>query len=138
MSLEKRPTLIKLNENRKYKELRQKVNEVMFTMYLEDLNLDEINIYHFGCALFIQRKVAPWFDEDKKHRKRFQEKTPLWKKKINKRISLLRAEISYMTTKEPATKNLLNRIRRLKRKYNISQEHFNARIAEHTAQLKAL
>ena len=43
-----------------------------------------------------------------------------------------------MTTKEPATKHLLNKIRRLKRKYNISQELFNARIAEHTAQLKAL
>ena len=43
-----------------------------------------------------------------------------------------------MTTKEPLTRNLLNRLRRLKRKYNISQDNFNARIAEHSTQLKAL
>ena len=43
-----------------------------------------------------------------------------------------------MTTNEPLTRGLINRLNRLKRKYGISQEQFTARIAEHRAQLKAL
>jgi len=64
--------------------------------------------------------------------------TPPWKLKITKMINQLRAEISQMTSKEPPTKNLINRRSRLKRKYNISQDQFNAKIAEHSTQLKAL
>ena len=43
-----------------------------------------------------------------------------------------------MTSKEPLTKNRVNRLRRLKRKYGISQDQFNAKVAEHHTQLKAL
>ena len=41
-------------------------------------------------------------------------------------------------THEPASRNLLHRLRRLKRKYNISEDQFYTKIAEHRAQLKAL
>ena len=50
----------------------------------------------------------------------------------------MRAEISQMATSEPPSRNLLNRLRRLKRKYGISEEQFKAKIAEHQVQLKAL
>ena len=107
-------------------------------MNLEDLDLNQLNMYHFGTALYIQRKIAPWNDETRSNNKKAKPKQPLWKKKIQKRIDQLRAEISQMTTKEPLTRHLLNRLKRLKRKYNISQDNFNARIAEHSTQLKAL
>ena len=138
MTLEKRPTLIKFKETKKYKELKIEVNQVVGNMNIEDLDLNELNTYHYGCALYIQRQIAPWFNETKTNRKRNKPKTPPWKTKITKRINQLRAEISQMTTKEPLTKSLINRLKRLKRKYNITQEQFNARIAEHSAKLKAL
>ena len=138
MPLEKRPTLIKFRENKKYKDLKIEVNDVIRNMNIEDLDLDQLNMYHYGCALYIQRQIAPWIDETKTNTKRAKSKTPPWKQKITRRINKLRAEISQMTTNEPLTRGLINRLNRLKRKYGISQEQFTARIAEHRAQLKAL
>ena len=139
MSLDQRPELIKITENKTFKNLKAEVNQVMSRMNLSDLNLEQINNYHFGTALYIQRKIAPWYDETKKSSKRNNKpKTPPWKVKITKRMNLLRAEISQMTSTEPLTKNLINRLGRLKRKYNISQDHFNTKIAEHSVKLKAL
>ena len=138
MTFEKRPTLIRLKENKSFKDLSAEVQEVVRSMNIDDLGIDEVNTYHYSCALYIQRKLVPWLDENKNNRKRAKPKTPPWKQKINKRINQLRAEISQMSTNEPLTKNLINRLRRLKRKYGISEDNFKAKIAEHHAQLKAL
>ena len=61
-------------------------------MNIEDLDLNQLNTYHYGCALYIQRQIAPWFNEAKPNRKRNRPKTPPWKTKITKRINQLRAE----------------------------------------------
>ena len=134
---DKRPTLIKLRENKKYKDLKLDVNQILNNMKIDDIDLDELNTYHYGTALYIQRQIAPWNDETKVNRKRAKSKNPPWKQKISKKINQLRAEISQMTS-EPATRNLMNRLRRLKRKYGISEEQFKVKIAEHKARLKAL
>ena len=107
-------------------------------MSIDDLSIDEVNIYNFGCALYVQRKVDPWLNENKNNRKRAKHDAPPWKKKINKRINQLRAEISQMTTSEPLARNVINRLRRLKRKDGISEDKFKEKVAEHHAQLKAL
>ena len=138
MSFEERPTLIKLRENNKFKELSAEVRDIVCSMNIDHLDLTQLNEYHFGCSLYIQRKLAPWIDERKSNRKRAKSKTPPWKQKISRRVNQLRAEISQMTTTEPLTRNLINRLGRLKRKYGISEDQFKARVAEHHTQLKAL
>ena len=110
MTFDKRPTLIKLKENKKFKDLSSEVQEVVRSMSIDDLSIDEVNIYNFGCALYVQRKVAPWLNENKNNRKRAKHEAPPWKKKINKIISQLRAEISQMTTSELLTRNAINRL----------------------------
>ena len=44
-------------------------------MNIDELGIDEVNTYHYSCALYIQRKLAPWLDESKNNRKR-QTKDP--------------------------------------------------------------
>ena len=66
--IEKRPVLIKLQENHKFKTLLEEVNSVFRNMEIHDLDLNELNEYHYGTALYIQRQLAPWNNESKKHR----------------------------------------------------------------------
>ena len=138
MPLERRPVLIKLQENKKFKILCEEVNKVVNHINISHLDLNDLNLYNYGCALYIQRQIAPWNNEIKPNKNHIKTKIPPWKQKINRRMNQLRAEIGQMTTKEPLTKNLIKRLQRLKRKYNISEEQFISKIAEHSTQLKAL
>ena len=85
LPIEKRPALIKMRENKKFKDLKSEVNQVLQNMEIMDLDLDQLNIFHYGSALYIQRQIAPWYDESKPYRIRNKNnKVPKWKQKITK------------------------------------------------------
>ena len=62
-----------------------------------------------------------------------------WKVKLQKKIEKLRGELSQMMQYQPITKHLLQKMRRIKRKYGIRDDsEIPGRIAEHRAEVKAL
>ena len=137
MSMDERPRLIKLFENKKFKSVLHDVNQALHELTPDDLSTTELNIFTYGAALHIQRLLAPWFDE-KRVVKRKGTRVPSWKSKLQKKIVKLRGEISQMVINEPHTASLKRKIRRIKRKYGIDDSQIQARIAEHQAEVKAL
>ena len=142
MSMEDRPKLIKLKVNKKFKELLKKVNQGLTRLIPVGTSLTEINCAHYGAALYIQNKVAPDYVEKRTNGTRKKSKEPLWKKKIEKKISQLRAEISQITTylnNQIQGRKLLRKINNIKRKYNVTNnEQMEGKLAEHQATVKAL
>ena len=65
MSMDERPRLIKLVENKKFKTLLHKVNQCIHDLTPGDLTITELNLFTYSAALYIQRIHAPWFDEKK-------------------------------------------------------------------------
>ena len=135
--MNKRPRLVKMIETKKFQKLLADVNNVLADFVQEEWGLDELDIYTYSGALYIQRTIAPWVREEDIETKKLQ-KEPPWKTKIKKKINKLRAEISQMTRNEPMTRSLINRVRRIQRKYNIDSTEFKAKVAEHQATLKGL
>ena len=137
MSMDERPRLIKLVENKKFKTLLHKVNQCIHDLTPGDLTITELNLFTYSAALYIQRIHAPWFDEKKVLKNRKGKKEYPWKVKLQKKIEKLRGEISRMMINEPKTQSLIRRIKRIKRKYGINDSQIQAKIAEHQAEVKA-
>ena len=138
VTMEERPHLIKLVQNKTLKTLTHHVNTILHDLIPEDLPLLELNNTSFGAALFIQRKIAPWYDEKRKKPKRGKKNVMPWKYKLQKKVDTLRKELSLLTTKEPLTKHTAVKIRRIHRKYKIKEGQVNARIAEHKMDIKGI
>ena len=137
MPMNKRPRLVKIIETKTFKKLLSEVNSALSGFAEQYMDMNELDAYTFGAALYIQRTIAPWVkEEDPVIRK--QQSEPPWKTKIKKKINTLRAEISQMTKNEPLTRSLINRVHRIQRKYNIDSSEFKAKVAEHQVTLKGL
>lgn len=66
---------------------------------------------------------------------------PVWKKKISDKINQLRAEIRHMTEymrDQNHSQALLQKIRKIKRRYRIDDYRMRGKIAEHQTKVKAL
>ena len=141
MPMEERPKLVKVKENRKYKELLKKVNTSLSRLIPIDITLTEINCANYGAAWYIQSKMAP--ESVKRNRKEIKRKNdkPPWKVKIENRINKLRAEISQISAfidAQNPKRSLQRKIDNIKRKYNISNDQLSGRRAENQAAVKAL
>ena len=108
MSMKERPRLINMIQNKAFKAKLSQVNKILPNLILEDISATELNTTTFGAALYLQRKLAPWYNENKPEtfRKYMQKEYP-WKIKIQKKIQKLRAELSLMLSSKPLTKNLV-------------------------------
>ena len=134
-----RPRLIKLVENKKFKSLLKSVNQCLHELAPDERSCTELNLWNYAAALFIQRRHAPWFIENKAGKRKRGKITYPWKVKLQRKIEKLRCEISQMMSNEPNTKHLIRKIRRIKHKYKIKDDdQFQARIAEHKIEVKAL
>ena len=60
MPMSERPRLIKLKETKLFQETLSQVNEALGKLTTEEMTLEELNIYTYGSALYIQEKIAPW------------------------------------------------------------------------------
>ena len=139
MNMSDRPRLIKLIENKKFKDLLKRVCHILENLIPIGIPLMELNNTHFGASLYIQRKLAPEFDEKrpKKDSPKIKKEHP-WKTKLQKKIQRLRAELSLLSSSGPPTRHLALKIGRLKRKYKIEDHQIKAKIAEHQAHIKGL
>ena len=63
LSMEDRPRLIKLRENRKFKDLLEKVNQGLTRLIPVGPSLTDINCANYGAAWYIQNKLAPEYVE---------------------------------------------------------------------------
>ena len=139
MSMKERPRLINIIQNKTFKVKLSQVNNILQNLILEDISPTELNITNFGAALYLQRQLAPWYDEQKPETfRKYMKKEYPWKVKIQKKIQKLRAELSLMLSSRPLTKNLVIRIHRLERKYKIKDGNLRAKIADHQATIKGL
>ena len=140
MKFQDRPSLIKLTENKKFKELLQSVNSTLYDTILGEVSITELNNITYGAALFIQRKLAPWYEENRPRKNRNGKKEYPWKMKLMKKIQRLRGELSQMMSAKsgPVTKNLKRKIKRIQRKYRIKDGQFDAKIAEHQTEIKGI
>ena len=141
MSMEDRPKLIKLRENKKFKELLKKVNIALRRLIPTNISLTEINYVNYGAAWYIQSKMAPEHVMKKGKDTRTRRTEPPWKVKMMKKIERLRAEISQIssfTDSQNPTMSLQRKINNLKIRYNISNEQLSAKRAENQAIVKAL
>ena len=111
MSMKERPRLINIIQNKTFKVKLSQVNNILQNLILEDISPTELNITNFGAALYLQRQLAPWYDEKKPETfRKYMKKEYPWKVKIQKKIQKLRAELSLMLSSRPLTKNLVIRI----------------------------
>ena len=81
-----RPKLIKLTENKQFKTLLKRVDHILQNLISIDIPITDLNHTHFGAALFIQRQLAPDYDE--KHRnteRKSSKKEPPGKQNSKKR-----------------------------------------------------
>lgn len=101
-----------------------------------DLSALDLNHTTFGAALFIQRKIAPWYDEKRKKTKRDKKHQKPWKYKLQKKVDTLRRELSLLMIKDPPTKHSAMQIRRIHRKYKLKESQIKDRITEHQADIK--
>lgn len=138
MSMKNRPKLIKLVENKQFKTMLKQVNFIMNDIIEIDVPLTELNNTTYGAALYIQRKLAPWYDEKRPKRSRAPKKESTWKIKIQKKIQNFRKELSLMLQTRPLTKRLALRVHRIQRKYKIRDTNMRDKIAEHQAEIKGL
>ena len=141
LSMEERPKLIKLKENKTFKELLKKVNIGLSRLIPIDSSLTEINHANYGAAWYMQNKLAPDYVERRGNRTKKKNTIPPWKKKIEQKITRLRAEISQMSTYMNSLnhgRSLLKKIDIIKNRYNINNEQIEGRLAEHQATVKAL
>ena len=140
-NMEERPRLIKLRENKSFKELLKKVNQCITRLIPVGSSLTEINCANYGAALYIQNKLAPDYVKKRGASTRKKSTIPPWKKKIEQKISQLRAELSQMSmylNSQNHGRNLLKKIDIIKRKYNVNNAQIEGRMAEHQATVKAL
>jgi len=140
MPMPERPRLIKLKETKLFQETLSQVNEALGKLTTEEMTLDELNIYTYGSALYIQEKIAPW-TKSKAYKKKQdfgRKKKPTWKMKINNKINKIRAEIAQMKTREPLSKGMEKKVRQIERKYGITRPQFQDKVAELQAEVKGL
>ena len=93
MTFEDRPPLIKIFENKDFKHLLSKIDSILPELISDDVPITEINNINYGAALFIQRKMAPWFDEKRKAQKKKGSQIFPWKQKLQKRLDKFRGEL---------------------------------------------
>lgn len=140
LSLHERPRLIRIKEDRRFKELLKNVNIGLEKITPISSTLTEINNTTYGAAWYIQSKLLPDYNERPTgNRKNNRNKGPIWKRKLQEKIECLRKELSQMTAftnsnNRPA--NLLRKINKILRKYNIHENQLRERIAEHQALVK--
>ena len=139
MNFSDRPKLIKIIEDRKFKDLLRRVGDILQDLIPIGISVTELNHTHFGAALYIQRQLVPDFDEKRprKDASNMKKDAP-WKINLQKKIQKLRAELSVMSSSGPPTKHLALKVGRLKRKYKIEDHQIRAKIAEHQAHIKGL
>ena len=142
MDMKDRPRLYKLKEDKKFKDLLMKVNKGLTNLIPVNSSITDINHANFGAAWYIQTKVAPHLSEKVKKgaRKKITNFEPKWKKKIQKTINQLRAEVAQITSyrnQQHPTRRLIKKIESIKRKYEINNNQIEARLAEHQALIKA-
>ena len=138
INFSERPRLIKLISNKTLKTLTITVNTIIDELIPVETPILELNSITFGAALYIQRTIAPWFDEKRKKPKRGKKNAMPWKYKLQKKVDTLRRELSLLVKKEPHTKHTAMKIRRIHRKYKIQEGQLNAKIAEHQADIKGI
>ena len=63
MSMEDRPRLIKLKENKRFKELLKRVNKGLTRLIPLDTSLTEKNCATYGAAWYMQNKLAPDYQQ---------------------------------------------------------------------------
>ena len=148
MEMKDRPKLIKLRNNRKLRELIQKVNLAINRLFTRIPNITELNNINYGAALFIQEKILPPRNSERNRPARTEvrrrpnvQSIPAWKRKLTDKITLHRAEISQMTIFSSGTNigsNLRRKIRKIKRKYDITGDDLSGKIAELKAVIKGM
>lgn len=141
MNMDERPKLIKLRENKVFKALLQKVNTGLVKLVPEGTTLTELNCINYGAAWYIQSKLAPDHQEARGNGSRKNANwIPQWKKKMQQKINNLRAEVSHMRQfmyGQNVSRNLNNKIEKIKRKYHINNGQIEVRMAEHKAIIRA-
>merc|ERR1712074_427353 len=101
-----RPKLIKIKESKSLKDMILQINITLDQIVPEQIDIDELNLYTYSAALLAQRKITPWNREqqEKSDNKRQFSNTPPWKKKLQKQINTLRAEVTQMEARGPFSK----------------------------------
>ena len=122
MTFKDRPPLIKIHANKNFKYMLQKVDSKLKELISGDISITEINCINYGAALFIQRKLAPWFDEKRRPQSKMGSKVLPWKQKLKRKVDRLRGELSVMLSSGSLTQHLMRKIHRLGRKYNVKKK----------------
>ena len=139
--MKERPKLIKIKENKEFKMLVKRVNTGLTRMVPAGLSLTEINHTNYGAAWYIQSKIVPNYKEKRGIQPKKSNVEPVWKKKLHGKINQLRAEISQISNymrDQNHSQSLLQKVRKIKRKYRIDDEQMSGKVAELQAKVKAL